>query len=246
MKVAVVLLTWKRLFSIQSTLNSFARQTNKDFTLVISNANLTKHGIAIIEKYAKIYKHNGRKVIVRHDGNEEYAFRRFYVGKDLYDAGYEVVLFIDDDVKVPDNYVDQCLSYYEPKTYKSGFTWVLYNRGKNYYKFRKRVFTNKVNIHYAGTGFSMIDASIFKDKALIQDAPKEAMKIEDLWLSYYVYKKQGWRMMYMHLDGVQLGGADGVALYKNVRNSEMDKAEFLRILVKMGWKIPSRLPNELA
>jgi glycosyltransferase involved in cell wall biosynthesis len=246
MKVAVVLLTWKRLSLLQATLNSFARQTNKEFTLVISNANLTKQAIAIIEKYAKIYKHKGLRVIVRHDGNKKYAFRRFDVGKDLYEDGYEVVLFVDDDVMIPKNYVEQCLSYYEPKTYQSGFTWIFYNRGRNYYKFRKRVFTNDVDIHYAGTGFSMIDSSIFKDKELITKAPEGSEKIEDVWLSYYVYHKKGWRIKYMDLSNVSLGGADSVALFRDVQKAKVDKAALLRTLVKMGWRIPATLPDELA
>ncbi len=245
MKVAVVLLTWKRLSSLQSTLNAFSRQTNKDFTLVISNGNLTKQGMAIVDKYAKIYKHRGRKAIVRHDGNEEYAFRRFYVGKDLADQGYDVILFIDDDVKIPTDYVDQCLDSYEPQTYKSGFAWIFYNRGRNYYKFRKRVFDNDHKVHYAGTGMSMIDASIFKDEELISGAPKGTQKIEDLWLSYYVYHKPGWRVLYMETNNVRLDGADSVALYKQVQREEMDKAKFLRLLVEMGWKIPAELPKEI-
>jgi glycosyltransferase involved in cell wall biosynthesis len=246
MKVAVVLLTWKRLNSLQPTLNSFARQSNKEFTLVISNANLTKEGIAFVDKFSKTYRHKGLKIIVRHDGNEEYAFRRFKIGKDLYDEGYEAILFVDDDVKIPNDYVQQCLSFYEPKTYKSGFTWIFYNRGKDYYKFRKRVFTNDVDIHYAGTGFSMIDASIFKDKELIENAPEGSIKIEDVWLSYYVYQKPGWRIMYMDVQNVFLGGSDSVALYKNVQRSEIDKAAFLKKLIRMGWKIPATLPKNLS
>jgi glycosyltransferase involved in cell wall biosynthesis len=245
MKVAVVLLTWKRLSAFQTTLKSFAKQTNKDFTLVISNANLTKQGIAVINKYSNIYDHKGLEVIVRHDGNEDYAFRRFYVGRDLYNLGFDVVLFVDDDVKIPNNYVEQCLSSYEPKTYKSGFAWIFYNRGRNYYKFRKRVFNNDHGVHYAGTGFCMIDASIFKDKALIEDAPEGSKKIEDLWLSFYVSQKRGWRVMYMETENVVLGGADSFALYKEVQKEKTDKASFLRTLVSMGWEIPAELPKEL-
>jgi len=246
MKVAVVLLTWQRLSGLQFSLKSLARQSYKDFDVVISNANLTSHAMRIIDKYSKIYNMQGLTVHVRHDGNKKYAFRRFDVGKDLYDQGYDVILFLDDDVSIPANYFENCLKQYEPKTYQSGFTWTIYNRGRNYYKFRKRVFSNEFDIHYAGTGFSMIDASIFKDEALINNAPEGSLKIEDLWLSYYVYHKRGWSIRYMELEGVTLGGADSVALYRSVQRSEMNKAEFLRTLVKMGWKIPATLPDGLA
>ena len=245
MKVAIVLLTWQRLSRLQFSLKSLARQGYKDFDVVISNANLTIHAMRIIDKYAKIYNMQGLRVTVRHDGNKEFAFRRFYVGKDLYDQGYEVVMFLDDDVSIPNNYVENCLKQFEPKTYQSGFAWIFYNRGRNYYKFRKRVFSNDYGVHYAGTGFSMIDASIFADENLIKDAPKESKKIEDLWLSYYVFQKEGWKVKYMDTPGVMLSGGDGVALYRNVQRDSYDKADLLRDLVSKGWQIPATLPDEL-
>ena len=246
MKVAVVLLTWQRLSRLQFSLKSLSRQSHKDFDVIISNANMTSHAMRVIEKYAKIYRMQGLSIAVRHDGNKEYAFRRFYVGKDLYDQGYDVVMFLDDDVSVPNTYIENCLKQYEPKTYQSGFTWLLYNRGKNYYKFRKRVYSNKNTIHYAGTGFSMIDASIFGDRDLIEKAPPAAIKIEDLWLSYYVSLKRGWSIRYMEAPGVSLGGSDSVALWRSVQRDDVDKADFLKQLIEMGWKIPATLPDELA
>ena len=246
MKVAVVLLTWQRLSRLQFSLKSLARQSYKDFDVVVSNANMTSHAMRIIDKYAKIYNMQGLRVTVRHDGNKEYAFRRFNVGKDLYEQGYDVVLFLDDDVSIPNDYIKNCLDQYEPKTYQSGFTWIFYNRGKNYYKFRKRVFSNEYDIHYAGTGFSMIDASIFADRDLIAKAPQNSKKIEDLWLSYYVFQKDGWGLKYMDTPGVTLSGGDGVALYKSVQRDSYNKADLLKDLVAMGWKIPATLPDELA
>jgi hypothetical protein len=246
MKTAVVLLTWQRLSRLQLSLKLLARQSYKDFDIIISNANFTSHAIGVVNKYAKIYQDRGLNIKVRHDGNELFAFRRFYLGKDLYGHGYDVVMFIDDDISVPDNYVESCLNQYQPRTYQSGFTWLFFNRGKNYYKFRKRVFSNNYPIHYAGTGFCMIDASIFADEDLIAKAPKEALRIEDLWLSYYVSQKGGWQIKYMDTPNVQMSGSDSVALWRQVKKDKVDKAEFLRQLVKMGWKIPATLPDELA
>lgn len=245
MKVAVVLLTWKRLAKLQNSLRSLSRQSFKQFDIVISNANLSKEAVNFTDKYSKIYQKQGLRVSIRHDGNDVFAFRRFYIGKDLYDQGYDVVMFLDDDVSIPDNYIANCLINYEPKTYQSGFTWLFFNRGKNYYKFRKRVYSNEHKIHYAGTGFCMIDASIFSDEDLIKKAPDAAIKIEDLWLSYYVSHKQGWDIKYMDIPNVRLGGADAVALYKSVQKDPVDKAEFLRHLVVMGWEIPATLPKGL-
>ncbi len=246
MKIAVVLLTWKRLSRLQFSLKALAKQNHQDFDVIISNANLTGHGMSIVEKYAEIYRLRGLNIFVRHDGNEQYAFRRFDVGRELYEKGYDVVFFLDDDVSISPNYIRKCLKQYEPKTYQSGFTWIFYNRGKNYYKFRKKVFSNDHKIHYAGTGISMIDASIFADKDLKDKAPPGSLMVEDLWLSFYVDQKEGWSMRYMECDGVVLGGSDSVALYKAVAKKSYNKADLLRDLVKMGWKIPATLPDGLA
>jgi hypothetical protein len=165
------------------------------------------------------------------------------VAKDLAELGTEIILYIDDDVSVPDNYVQMALSQYEPKTYFSNFAWSLYNNGEDYYKHRTRVWDNKNKIQYCGTGISMIDARIFLEHGLtdLETVPKGAYGVEDLWLSYYADKVLGWNLKYMDTPGVVLGGNDAVALYKQVRDESCDKADFLRDLVKMGWDIPETM-----
>jgi glycosyltransferase involved in cell wall biosynthesis len=244
-RVAVVLLTWQRIVALRPTLKRLQRQTYKNFDIIISNANPSDQTKEFIDVTANFYTARGMRTIVRHDSNDFYAFRRFFIGKDLYDQGYEIILFIDDDIRFPDNYVENCLSQYEPKTYQSGFAWVFYNRGRNYYKFRKRIYTNEADIHYAGTGISMIDASIFEDKKLIKDAPEEAYLVEDLWLSYFVDKKEGWFLRYMETPNVIIGGGDRVALYRQIQKNKYNKADFLRKLVEMGWSLPAELSPKL-
>lgn len=239
MKVAVVLLTWQRYSNLKFTLEKLFKQSCKDFDVVVTNGNLRDRAKSVIEKYVNHYAKQGLRVTLRHDGNELYAFRRFTVGKELAEQGYDVVLFIDDDVTFPLNYIANCLNQYEPQTYKSGFAWVLHHKGSSYYKHRTRKWDNEEQIHYCGTGFSMIDASIFLDNDLIKKAPKAALKIEDLWLSYYAQHVKGWRLAYMSCPGVELGGADNVALYKEIQKDPINKTDFLHQLVKMGWKLPA-------
>jgi glycosyltransferase involved in cell wall biosynthesis len=243
MKIAVVLLTWKRLKLLNYSLLQLRKQTFSEFDVFVSNANLAPSSRRTVEQIAKYYSNKGLRVNVRHDGNKLFAFRRFAIGRDLYEAGYDVVLFIDDDIKFSTKYIQQCIEQYEPRTYKSGFTWVFYNGGKDYYRFRKRVFSNDHPIHYAGTGISMIDASIFADPSLIDNAPEGSLHIEDVWLSFFVYHQPGWRVMYMETPGAAIGGSDAVALFRVVQKNEIDKAEYLRILVDMGWSLPKSLPG---
>lgn len=238
MKVAVVLLTWQRINNLKHTLQMLSRQNYKEFDIYVSNANISPRSIAVVEKYANFYRKQGLTITVSHDGNETFAFRRFTVGEKLAKDNYEVVMFIDDDVTIPTGYVKKCLSQYEPKSYKSGFAWVLHHKGSSYYKHRTRKWDNNEQVHYCGTGFSMIDASIFLDPGLINDAPEMAYKIEDLWLSYYVQHVKKWKLAYMECPGVELGGADNVALYKTVQKDKVNKTDFLHYLVKKGWELP--------
>ena len=238
MKTVIVLLTWQRISGLKHTLEGLSNQTYKDFDIHISNGNLDGSAMSVIEKYVRFYKQKGLRIQVTHDGNDIYAFRRFTVGKKLYESGYDVVMFIDDDIKFPQTYVENCLSQYEPKTYKSGFTWTFFHKGSSYYKYRERIYKNDgPPIHYCGTGISMIDSSIFKEDGLF-NAPDGAYKIEDLWLSYYAQHVLGWRLMYMETPKVLIGGSDSVALFKQIQKDQYNKNHFLQELVKMGWKIP--------
>lgn len=238
MKVAVVLLTWKRFNNLKFTLDRLIKQSYRDFDVVVSNGNLTERAVGVIEKYVKHYQGKGLNIALRHDGNDLYAFRRFTVGQDLAKQGYDIVMFIDDDVTFPTTYIARCLDQYEPQSYKSGFAWVLHHKGSSYYKHRTRKWDNEEQVHYCGTGFSMIDAKIFLDKNLIKKAPQAAYKIEDLWLSYYVQHVKKWKLAYMQCPGVELGGADRVALYKEIQKDTVNKTDFLHQLVDLGWKLP--------
>ena len=128
MKVAIVLLTWQRINNFKLTLQQLLNQDYKDFDIYVSNANLSTNAVAGMEKYVKYYTGKGLRITLSHDGNDTYAFRRFTVGKRLAEDGYDVVMFIDDDVTVPGTYVSKCLLQYEPKSYKSGFAWLLHRK----------------------------------------------------------------------------------------------------------------------
>lgn len=239
-KVTVVLLTWQRLSALKKMLVSLSEQTYDNFNIRISNANLVK--FRYVENVAKFF--DGKLDIeVSHEGNDQFAFRRFAVGKDLAERGTNIVLFIDDDVIIPNDYVEQCLRYYEEKSYKSGFAWTIDRGGSDYYKYRTRIYDPNAKANYCGTGLGMIDASIFLDPRLISQAPPEALKIEDLWLSYFAQRVLKWKLAPIPQKNVILGGGDSVALFRQVLKEKhlektADKADFLRILVrKHKWKL---------
>lgn len=234
LKVAVVLLTWQRIQMLNKTLDWLSKQTDKNFDVVISNGN--RKANTVVNRYVKYYLNKGMSIFVRHDGNGLGSFRRMHVGRDLYEDGYDVILFIDDDIVFGPKYIENAISQYEPRSFKSAFAWRFLENGRDYYKLRLRVYDNTYRVHYCGTGVSMIDASFFSYKGIFE-CPYNGRHIEDLWMSYYVQDRLGWKLEYMDVGRIKIGGGDSVALYRNVAKREYDKASFLRDLVKRGWDV---------
>lgn len=245
MRIAVVLLTWKRIDSLKNNLYDLHQQTEKNFEVYVSNANLNPESIKKIEGQANIFDDTGLRVTVSHDGNETYTFRRLTIGKMLFEQGYDVVMYIDDDVRIPSHYIEEAIKGYEPKTYQSCYAWRFFNKGSSYYKSRKRVYSNEKPIHYCGTGMSMVDASIFAYDGLL-DPPEGAMKIEDLWLSYYAAHTLGWQLKHMDIEDVVMPRiSDSAALFRRVKEDKINKDVFLKTLVTLGWELPTSLDESL-
>lgn len=237
MKIVLVLLTWQRLSTLKSTIGMLDKQSYKNFDIHISNANLDRSA-AIDATVSKLADHFGLKIKVTHDGNKYSCFRRFFIGKEYAEKGYDAVMFLDDDINIPSDYVKRFVDAYEPKTYHSAYTWTFQEAGSNYYTKRKRVFSNSENIKYGGAGVSMVDAKIFLNKGLM-NPPEDAYHIDDLWMSYYCDHVLKWKIKYVEVPKLHVGGGDSVALYRKIRRGGVgiDKAEFLRRLVSKGWKV---------
>ena len=235
-KVAIVMLTWQRLDKLPESLEMLSRQTNKDFALYISNSNADE--ISRVEEVVSLFKEK-LNISLTHDSNDLYSFRRLFIGKDLALKGFDAILFLDDDVVIPDTYVEQCLVYFEPNSYKSAYGWYFLENGHNYYRKRVRVNSITSKVHYCGTAASMVDSKIFLDEGLFL-APPEAHQIEDLWMSYYADHVLKWKLKYLPIQGLTIGGNDNVALSKVVKAKRNNKAVFLRTLVSQGWNLKTK------
>jgi hypothetical protein len=232
-KVAIVMLTWKRLDSLPRSLDMLSQQTNKDFTLYISNSNIPE--MATVESHITPFI-DKLNIILMHDSNDLYAFRRLFIARELAMQGFETILFLDDDVIIPINYVEQALSHFEPESFKSAYAWQFTQHGQNYYRRRFMVTNSSLRVDYCGTAVAMADAKLFLEDGLFL-APKEAYLIEDLWMCYYANHVLKWKLGYSPIEGVVIGGLDSVALSKTVKSKEHNKAVFLRDLVSRGWKL---------
>ncbi len=232
MKAAVILLSWKRPIGTLKNLKDLSQQTFKDFKVIVSNSNPD------ISEQLHSYKTRfpDLKIDIRDDSNEYFCFRRFFIAKEMAESGIDVIFFIDDDVRVPKNYIELALAQYEKHTYSSSYAWTFQDNGSDYYKKRTRVYDNTENIKYCGAGVSMIDSSIFLNKGLFE-VPHEAYGIDDLWLSYYADHVAKYKLKYLDIPGVSIKGNDSVALLWSVKNKDYTKKEFLIDLISFGWKM---------
>lgn len=237
MNVAVVILTWKRIPRLKNTLFMLYNQKYKDFRVHISNSNEIKH--YVVKNYVDYFNTTLKmNVTASLDSNDDLAFRRMYIGRQLRQEGIDVILFIDDDVDFGPEYVATALSKYEEKSYKSWFAWNMY--GPNYYTDRTRIFDEHEKVNYVGTGVSMIDTNIFLEDGLLNPPEhlwRGARTTEDLWLSYYAMHIMKWKLQFIHIPNTKIHGNDNVALFKAIQKDEYTKADFLTDLIKEGWKI---------
>lgn len=235
-RLVVIVLAWKRIEGIKNTIIQLANQSYKNFDIHISNGNEEKDAIAQIENIVDLQRNlNKSNIFLSHDGNQYSCFRRFKIARDYARSGYTTVMFLDDDIKIPNTYVETFINEYEPNTYHSAYTWRFYDGGRDYWH-RARIEDNKSTIFYGGAGVSMIDSKIFLDEGLMTP-PEEAYSIDDLWISYYSSHVLGWKIKNVKIDGLIIGGGDQFALYKQIESSKNTKNDFLQKLIGMGWKV---------
>ncbi len=233
LKIAVLLLTWKRKEMLEKSLHTLSIQTYSKFDLFISNSNpeISEYIDKTVSKYQ-----NKMKITVIHTSNDRKGFRRFDLGRELVKQGYHAMIFIDDDVHFSAQHVEISLSHYEPKSYKSWWAWRLNGKPYKLPKDRTRVIKKDERVDYCGTGVSIIDISIFSNEGLFNHPP-DALFIEDIWLSYYADHILGWKLEYLDLPNIILGGYDEFALYLQIENQPNNKEKFVKDLRKLGWNV---------
>lgn len=230
MKIGLILVTHNRPELLPKQMRMLQRQTRQDFDLIITHGN--KDTWARVRKTVKQYRPGS---ILRLDGNELYSFRRIVVANELAN-NYDVFLFLDDDVTIPNNYVQQCVQQFEPGTYKSWWAWDL--NGKTYHMLtdRTRITQPGIPVAYGGTGVAMVDSKLCTSPELF-DYPEHAPRMEDLWFSYVLGHLHNVPITYLHVEGVVLGGNDNKALYKQIMRSSYRKKDFVDMLIKdYGWQ----------
>jgi hypothetical protein len=236
-KNALILLTYNRINFFEDLATLIENQTNKDFELFIYNSGPHFKSIELISK--RIFKdveYNLLDTI-----NDDGPWRKHKLAKDLAKIGYEKILFLDDDIVIPKNYVDILLSQYEEKSYKSWWAWDL-DGGKDYYNKRIRILDPSAPANYCGSGVCIIDSSIFLDPDYFNIPNEETKWIDDIWLSFYAKHVLGWKLSSIDIPELFFSthAGDSNALYIKILSkkiTQLDKQEYVDLLKnKYDWK----------
>jgi hypothetical protein len=248
--ILVVMCVWKRIQYLNNTLKYLENQ-NIDKSITLSIWNNNKESSNEIDKIINDFNGKKVKVIIHHSNENIGGIGRFIFTKYICEKKnhFENVIFIDDDQIFNNDCFEILLSKIkrnEPyhwsgkKFYKDRGYWNCYSNiwPKLRYDIDNTHF-NENYLEYGGTGFMIINTECF----LMDDFYKfnENYKfIEDLWMSYFVINKLGYKLQ----NGREL--RNKVKIIEGENNSSIAqvnllkqlKDDFLELLRKDGqWDV---------
>lgn len=177
-KTALIMCTYRRFKNLSETYKDLSVQTNKDFDFYIcDNSGAHPHLLKITKKYEQRINFN---LFIKEYRNQYSIFGRFHLARDLAKEGYEKIIIIDDDQKIPEDFIQDCHNQYDKNTVKSFYAHVITG---DYWK--KEMLSPNEEGNYVGGGGLLCSSSIFLDDKFF-DCPEEYWILDDLWLSYYI------------------------------------------------------------
>jgi hypothetical protein len=237
-QAVLILSTFKRLHLLSNTLLSIYEQTNSDFIIhvVHNNKNNEEQFKSIVKDFFELNKDfdSKRMSFSIHDNSLTF-FHRHIVAKRFAKRGHKVIMFLDDDVTIPNNYVDLAISQWKPKTVLSSYA-LSYTSVPPDYKTRKKYneYAPPNTIGYCGTGMSVIDASLYYNPDFFnKKVLTEYHLFDDIWMSSFA-TSIGWDLNYFDSKAT-LGGDDEYSTYEKIYK---EKDLFIKMLFSDGLYIP--------
>jgi hypothetical protein len=234
---ALIILMHKRIYMLEDALSMLSRQTYKNFDIYISNS-FVENLQQVKDISAKFNNLNIKEIVNATDDTT--CFRRFPYAKDIRNRfGTEAFMLLDEDLIIPDNYIEKTIENYEPKTYKSAFAWqTLYEKSKpyDYLADRNRVSDVLAPADYAGCGVSIFDGSILDVQEFL-DINEEDKVFDDVWLSYFVATKMhNWKVGYSGatFSFNEKASNDPSAIWVNFKDQ---KIAYVKKMIDSGWNL---------
>lgn len=183
-KTAVIMCTYLRYKNLPKTYNDLNEQTNLDFDFYIcDNSNKDPH---ILNTTYKLSEHMKYNISIKEYNNKYSIFGRFMLAKDLAKEGYEKIIIVDDDERLPNTFIQDCYDQYEDKVIKSFYAHDIID---DYWK--KEMLKKGKSGNYAGGGGLLCNAELFLHKDFFT-CPKKYYMLDDLWISYFAKEIAGY------------------------------------------------------
>lgn len=191
-KTAVIMCTYLRYKNLPKTYNDLNNQTNLDFDFYISdNSSGDPHILNTTRKLLEHFKYN---VFIKEDYNKNSIFSRFILAKHLAKNGYDKIIIIDDDERIPETFIQDCYDQYEDNVVKSFYA---HNIVDDYWK--KEPLKPKQSGNYAGGGGLLCSSQLFLHKDFFK-CPKKYYLLDDLWISYFAKQVAGYDIKLLETD----------------------------------------------
>jgi hypothetical protein len=240
--VAVIILTYKRVDFFNETCKMISGQTSKSFDLFILDAS-NQHN-RILDALDKILKPSGitYRILDQSSDRDTSAWRRHVFAGRLAQKGYKKIIFIDDDIIIPNNFIELALEQYEDKSLKSWWAFKI-NDPQNYIETRTRVLDRNAPVNYCAPCAAILDSSIFLDKGYFNLPSPEFIWVEDLWISFYAQQIIKWKLGYLDIDGIKFEEhfSEQFALWhavQGLKTTTRNKDDFVKLLTnEFGWTV---------
>jgi hypothetical protein len=235
--ICIVMCTWKRLQYLQNTITMLEEQNIKqkiNFFIWNNNDDIS---------FFTTIKSNIININIHHSPINIGGMGRFilikYICTKLYN--FSSVIFIDDDQLFNNNTIEILLNnfnknescHWSGKIFNKSSYWKgisnIYHSDGEHYKY----------LDYGGTGFMIINTECFLTEDFYK-FNKKYLFIEDLWMSYYVSKKLGYRLKNGKdlKNNVKIINGENNSVIAQVNLLRTLKIEFLEILRKEGeWNV---------
>jgi len=212
-KTAVIMCTYLRYKNLPTTYDDLNNQTNLDFDFYISdNSNGDRR---ILGKTRKFAEHSRFNIFIKEDYNKKSIFSRIFLAKTLAKQGYEKIIFIDDDQKIPTTFIQDCYDQYEDNVIKSFYA---HNIIDDYWK--KIPLKPDQSGNYAGGGGLICNSKLFLHEKFFT-CPKKYYVLDDLWISYFSKEIAGYDIKLLETD-IRFIHDD----YATAKNLVKEKQEF--------------------
>jgi hypothetical protein len=238
-EIHIVMCCWKRPENLPIQLENLNSQTVASRIHLHLLNNSVENREVFEDIVARSLPTSNIKISLTHYNNQYYGFQRFLYTRDTLLRSYNIdhVIFMDDDQLYLPSWAENLYNSRKPETYMAWYCKSWTRNSLNYWKPPSQQ-ADTAELHYGGTGGSIIDTTVFRQGSKLWELPQDLhasttiYNIEDLWLSFIIRKIYGWtieRSPYKEACTLNSPNSDSAAaaLYVGLRSEKQQLLEYL-------------------